>query len=273
MHKTRAWVPGLFALTAWLLYLLSVQFLQQVPREPPAERMRVSLPVLAQLLTAGGDRYLASNLGAYRAIVVGTGRLDGATYATLARVQKDAAWLNPAHEDNYYTATAILPWHGYLLSTQEILQRAIEARPQDVYPPFFYGFHKLYFDHDNIAAARYVAMAAQRAEGGNRVALLNIAGKWAARANDAQVAVNVLTALRAQAHNPELKIMFGRRIEQVKILDMLRSKAREYEQQSGRPLQDLSQLVEAGLLKQIPEDPVQLGFAVDKSGWPIIKNP
>jgi hypothetical protein len=46
---------------------------------------------------------------AFRALVVSTETMSAENYRILGIVQSDAAWLNPAQEDNYYIAAAFCP--------------------------------------------------------------------------------------------------------------------------------------------------------------------
>jgi hypothetical protein len=97
----------------------------------------------------------------------------------LGQVQKDASWLNPAHEDNYYIATAILPWEGQVDPTQVILRRATLARFFDYQPPFYYAFNQVHFKGDAFGASEWLRQAAEKLpDPEERVTLADFAARW-----------------------------------------------------------------------------------------------
>lgn len=242
-------------------------------RPPPTpEAMRVRLPVPVQVFMAMGDRYLASNFNVLRATVLSAGRHDRTTYAVLGQVQMDAAFLNPANEDNYYIASAILPWEGEVEAGQTVLRLATEARFTDPYPPFYYGFNQQYFLGDYIGAAKAAEVAAARVDGGARLSLLNIASKWYERVDDPHLAERTIQALIASTREPALREHLEKRIVRVRQLTGLREAATAYRQRFGRPPQTLDALREAGLIASLPEDPLGDGFVI-KNGTVEVKRP
>lgn len=260
----------LFALGA---YVLGQQHSQPLPRPKASESIRVALPVTAQVLLAGGDRYLAANIGTFRAMMVGTENLDADGYRVLARVQQDAARLNPAQEDNYYIAQSILPWAGEVASTQDILRRATAARPHDFLPPFFLGFDYFYFDHEPATGANWIKLAANRSEPQNREALLNIAGRWYEKGDDPHFAIQMIEGLMQSTRNAALKQYLGLRVQRLQGLLALREAAARFHATSGKPASRLDELVRAGFIAQLPADPLGQGYALDAKGQPILITP
>lgn len=232
--------------------------------QPRAEDfMSIAIPVPMQMLYAAGDRFLAANIGAWRAIVVGTQKLPPETLSALAKVQEDVSWLNPRHEDNYYTAAAILPWEGKVASAQTVLWRASEALPEDVYPPFYYGFNQAHFLGDIPGAVQAFHLAAQHAQDvGTRQALTVIAAKWSEKADDATLAVQMVRVMAEGTRDKALKEYLNLRIERLEQLKVLREAQNQYLRSQGKPLNELSDLVDAGILPKMPEDPLGGGFAL-----------
>jgi hypothetical protein len=111
------------------VYAWAQQRLSGLPRATAAPELLISLPRFAQVLMAGGDRYLAANLAGFRVLVADTGRMDARRLCGAGRLQRDIAWFNPAHEDNYYIAAAILPWNGQLDAAQYVLRRLRRRGP------------------------------------------------------------------------------------------------------------------------------------------------
>jgi hypothetical protein len=253
---------------ALIAFAASTAGLAKVAPKRADDAMRVAIPRLAQVALFGGDRHLAANFTVFRALVTPDARNQAAHLRVQAIAQREAAWLNPAHEDNYYVAAAILPWGGEVDAAQQVLAAAIDARPFDMLPGFFYGFNELYFRNDPVSAAKAVQRAARAADEANRHALEVTAARWFARSDDPAVALGYLTAMREQARTRALTDYLDARILRLERLIALREAAAAFAAASGRPPRRLDELVgqAPGLLAAIPEDPLGLGFTLDGSG-------
>lgn len=240
----------------------------QLPRVRLESEMRLSLPPALQIIMAGGDRYLAANIGVFRALMVGVHDLQPETYDTLASVQRSAAVLNPSHEDNYYTANAILPWNEKVTETQEILQRATNARTRDFYPPFFLAFNRMKFERDIKGAVQDLLVAAERAEGQNKIALKHMAANWTERSDDARIGVAILKGMAGSTRDPEYKRLLEARSIRLSGLVKLRDAASSFSKEHSRPPLNFDELVQSGYLTAIPHDPFQIGYRLDAKGIP-----
>lgn len=243
---------------------------------PPQTKVRgelqVTIPVPLQLISAFGDRYLAANIGVWRALVLDVQKLSEPEKAALAKVQDDAAWLNPGHEDNYYIAAAILPWEGEVDAAQLILSRAIAVRLNDTLPPFLHGFNAIQFYGDHETARRDALIAAERAQDpGERNGYIVLAAQWAEQAADPYLSVRVLKAMAKDTRDRMLRAHLLQRADRMQALGDLQKAAALYAEKFPQPLQSLDQLVAAGLIAKIPEDPVGKGFAV-KNHRPILRS-
>lgn len=254
-----------------VVYVLAVGRVSALPYPRAEDGARVAVPRWVQVIMVGGDRYLAANVGFFRALLVGGGRLSEGSYPILARVQADVALLNPAHEDNYYLATAILPWQGELKSTQLILSQAIASRHHDVLPPFFYAFNQWYFLHDIPGAVRHLQLAAEReTDVGNRVALLGMVAGWSERGHDRHIAIVILRAMAEQSRHPQVREYLLQRVGRLVRLDELEQAVAQFRQRQGRPPRVLEELVGAGLIRQVPRDPLGKVFRIDSTGQVLI---
>ena len=225
-----------------------------------ATRYTVVTPIPMQLLLAGGDRYLAANINAFRVITVGTTQIEPVTARVLGRLQYDAAVLNPAHEDNYYTASAILPWIGQVDNAQFVLERAARTRRNDIWPAFYLGFNRYYFLGDYVGAGQALVLAASQTERlGEKNALLDMAAKWSERIDDPVLAQNAIRNLMGHSRDEGLKQYLAARMQRVRIVNELRAKARRFKQEQGRDLKSVEELVQLGYLPAMPEDPLQQG--------------
>lgn len=270
MSSIRQWI-GPIGLTLGVTMLLAGNFLHR-PKHWDVSRMTVAMPLPAQVLLSGGDRYLAANAGVWRALMVGVDKLPPETLKALAMIQADVSLLNPAHEDNYYTAAAILPWEGEIERAQVVLKRAVEARPYDGYPPFYYGFNQIHFLGDARSAAAVVRAAADRVrDDGMRQALTVLSVQWTERGEDLQMAIGTIATMAGRTKDKHLQAYLMARVQRLEGLKVLREGASRYLERRGKYPPTLEVLVESGEISAIPSDPLGGGYAIVRGV--IVANP
>ena len=124
MQRMGSW---LWLASGAAMFVFSIARFADFPRKFPDTEMEVTLPRFVQVVMTGGDRYLAANITLVRSLLNPLGDDSYEHYAAQAKIQTDAAWLNPRHEDNYYIAAAVLSWSGHVSEAEEILQQAVVA--------------------------------------------------------------------------------------------------------------------------------------------------
>ena len=270
----RAWPVrmSLSALICAAAFLASAQYLKTAPRQTVAVEMQVALPLFVQVFMMAGDRYLAADVAAIRALVVSTEKMKPDDYAILAKVQEDVSWLNPAHEDNYYIAAAILPWVGQLDAAQTILARASQARPFDYQPAFYYAFDLLHFKRDAAGASAVLRVAAEKLpEGDERLQLQNLAAIWLDHAKDLDTSIRVVAAMAKQSKRADFRKYLEQRVGRLQNLKTLRAAAEAFVIRYGHGPAEPEDLVRAGLITAVPADPFGLGFTVGKDGQIVLR--
>lgn len=256
-------IKGNFFLLVSLLsfsgFALHATFPQKVARQNliHVDRVVVGAPVLTFL--SGGDRFLAANFEVMRlsSTAIDSGDVD-VNY--LVRAQQVVSNLNPCHEHNYYLANALLAWGGALGEADSVLLSAMGCRFWDEWPAFFYGFNRFFFHRDISAAVSALDKAADRATGNaagfRKLAVMIQVEQFA----DEKLALEFLIRERDQTRDPKLKDMLAKRAVRLSGLVQLREAQRAYEKRNGIPLLEPQQLIESGLLKAFPEDPLRLGY-------------
>ncbi len=249
-----------------LMYLTATNF--RTPRLQKSDELSVAPPVPLQLLASIGDRFLAANVAVWRTLMVGADSLPREVLKAQARIQEDASFFNPSHEDNYVIATAILPWEGFVVPTQTILRRATEVRKTDPYAPFFYGFNQIHFLNDAKTAYKYGQLAVSYAQDDQtRQALTVISAAWSERGDDPSTAVRIIRSLAESAKDAGLKHHLLQRARRQEIIIELQASVDAYIHQTGRVPVSLEQLFDSGGLSRLPEDPLgSIVFIIQENG-------
>jgi hypothetical protein len=264
----RILLAGLLAL---LIYVAGISQVRKTPLARGPETMEVALPPQFQVFLAMGDRHLAANIEVFRALVLTINDKDRATLKVLSEVQRGASALNPAHEDNYYIAQAILPWQGFVEPAQYIESRAMDSRPWDFLPGFFYAFNRYYFEQKPHEAAEILFRAADRLP--KKEGVLEMAARWQERGEDTELAIRMIRAMQESSRNQKLKANLQARIDRLEGLIALRQAASAYVKRYGRAPARLADLVASGEMARLPDDPLGLGYGLDASGQPILIKP
>lgn len=262
-------IPWLIAFT---LYIVAQSSLPRAMPDKLSPELLVTLPRSVQVLVSAGDRYLAANLAGFRVLVADTLRMNAADYAVQAKLQTDIAWLNPAHEDNYYIAAALLPWNGQLDAAQFVLRRASEARLRDYQPLFYYAFNYYHFLRDPVTAADLLLKGAERTtDQQDQWALQNLAARWIERGYQTSAAAGIVDAMAKNAPPGAFRNYLAKRALRLGELARLQELAKQYRELTGHPPSDLQQLVDSGLIRELPKDPLGMGFALSKEGEPVFR--
>lgn len=252
------WITPSITLIAILVYWLCIATLQNVPaaqhKESPAAIV-VTEPL--QVLMYAGDRFLAANVEAIRATASSTqpNAQDFRLRAHLA-----ASRLNPCHEDNYWVGNASLSWGGAQDQGFSLLRNAMHCRIWDEWPAFFYGFNQHFFRDNLKEAQKGLKIAADRSHD-NAAAFRTFSVMLAAgKINDLHIALKMLKDERDKAKDPKLKEMLSKRVVRLQGLLTLRNAQATYEKRYSKPLTNPQDLLNTGILKGYPNDPLKIGY-------------
>ncbi len=274
-HRARQSLLLLGMLLLWLVFNTAASRLEKIQVPSISAEMQIALPLFMQVVMSGGDRFLAANIATLRALTTDTQNQRPDRFLVQAIVQKDIAWLNPRHEDNYYLAAANLSWNGQLDSAQHILQKASEARPFDMLPPFFFAFNEYHFKHDPVTAAHWLKVAAEHSQDNEeqRLILEKIAARWTEKGQDRHEAVNLLEGMAAKSRHRALRHLISLRAKRVRHLIRLDEAIATYKKQYRRLPPSLETLTQSNVIDSIPQDPFGHGYTIDAQGIAQINTP
>lgn len=263
-----------FGVACLVAHSLLVPKLYSAPRVEASTEMEVVLPRFVQVLMAAGDRFLAADLAGFRALVVSTEQMTPEKYQVLGKVQSDVAWLNPAHEDNYYIAAAILPWNGEVEATQYILKTATVARPFDWSPPFYYGFNALRFQGNVGEAGKYMLIAADHTSDElEQISLQQMAANWVSKGSDLEQAIAFHRLMLKGVRYKSFAQFLEKRIVRLQNLLAINEAAEKYRASHGRIPTRIGDLAEASLIRGAPVDPFGMTYTLNASGRAQVSAP
>lgn len=243
-----------------VLFIFSGKNSRVLEQRGEGEHNDVAMPPAMLSLMYAGDRFLAANIEFVR--ISSSGRLaDNRNLDFFSNLHANVASLNPCHEDNYYMASAFLPWGGANETALAILTQAVRCRFWDPWAAFMLGFNQLFFAHDVGGATRSMKEAALRAHGEEATFFSALAVTvQASEYDDLGAALAYLRSERERAEDFSLKKSLDRRIGRLEGLAMLREAQRNYEKKFGRPLTHPQELLTSGFLTKFPEDPLGIGY-------------
>lgn len=258
---------SVIAAAAFALYAVTIPPLYQQPSVSASAEMQVALPRFVQVMMAGGDRYLAANLAGFRALVASTDTMGPDNYRIQAVVQSDAAWLNPAHEDNYYIAAAILPWNDQLDAAQFVLRQATQARPFDWQPPFYYAFNTLHFLKDSAEAAAWMRIAGRHTRDEmEQLSFQQLAAQWVSKGEDLELAIRLHRSMAKETKHRAFANFLERRALRLENQLALDYAIARYHQRFGSFPAQLSELVDRAIIAALPMDPFGMQYTIDDKG-------
>lgn len=262
------------AVTIAVLFVFLSEHLKRAPRAASLVEMQVALPRAVQVMMSAGDRFLAANLAGFRALVASTENMTKDNYRIQGRVQKDAAWLNPAHEDNYYIAAAILPWNDEVDAAQYVLRHAALARPFDWQPAFYFAFNELTFHKAPGVAAEWLKRSAESSSDElQRLQLLQLAAQWAAKSEDPGLAIRLHRAMARETRYKAFSVFLEKRAVRLENLKMLNDGAILMREKTSRLPRTPAELVTERVIDEVPADPFGSTYVFGPDGVASVVQP
>lgn len=184
----------------------------------------------------------------------------GNMYRTLVT----ASQLDPYNQDIYYFSQAAFTWEvGRVKEVNELLEYGMKYRTWDPWLPFYAGFNYSYFLKDNARAAHFFEMAAQKSA---NPLFAGLAARYYYESDQTPLALAFLETMIRQAKDPSVRRTYELRRQALFAVMILQQATDEYRRRFGELPESLRQLIEAGLIEEIPIDPYGGEFYLDESG-------
>ena len=173
--------------------------------------------------------------------------------------------LDPYFFDPYFLANAHMTWEaGMIRETNVLLEKGTRYRDWDWMLPFFAGFNSFFFLHENAKAAEYLMTAAQRP--GPSARLVSLASKLAYKENKTENAILFLETILKKTEDERLKEKYETRVRALRTRLLLERAVSAYKEKFRRFPASPERLIEAGIIKEIPQDPYGGEFSIRPDG-------
>ncbi len=238
----------------------------ELPENPTVEETLASNHATRALslghYALAADYYWLRALGHF-----GDYRMHGLLYPNLEPFLTRATALDPYFASIYKLAGTALTLKGMDVSlSNRILERGLDYRPDVWEIPFYLGFNLYYFDHDFARAAELFSRAAELE--GAPPYTAGLATRLAAEAGRPEVGLAVVDSILAgldpeDEENKALREEYEQRrtllLLEVELAALNRT-LEAYVRNQGRAPASLQEMVDAGYLKYIPEEPLGGGY-------------
>lgn len=181
--------------------------------------------------------------------------------------ERDYEWLNhaldvvttldPQYVYAYDVGGTILAELAHRVDwSNRLLQKGYDANPAAWRLPFILGFNQFFHLQDYVKAGEYMSQVARIP--GRPYYVDTLAARLFVEGGSPSLALQYLEAMLKQTGDPQLKDIYTSKYKEVIIerdLQMLGAAVQQYRKTHGKTPQGLSDLVSAGLLAAIPEEP------------------
>lgn len=185
-------------------------------------------------------------------------------YYNMFKTVETAVKLDPYNLDSYYFAQASFTWEiGRAKDVNRLLIYGMKYRNHDWTLPFYVAFNNAYFLRNYPEAAKYMQIAADLS---HEPLLTNLAARYFYEAGRTDLGIIFLDNMEKGATDRKVKNVFEIRKKALVAVKTLDEAIILFRQKRGRLPGDLAELVSAGVIRSIPEDPYGGKFYLDRDG-------
>ena len=173
--------------------------------------------------------------------------------------------LDPYYWDAYLFAQLFLTWdEKNYMAANRMLQKAEEYITDDYRIPYYIGLNYYNFAKDYKNGYKYIMKAAKLPD--SPFYLASLAARFAAYSSDYQRGIVFLNEMLKQTSDPEIAEQYKFRIRALKIMYQLEQLVDSFRMKFHRLPSDLSELIQVGMINNLPDDPYGGKFYITKDG-------
>ena len=245
------------------LYPFKVE--EQVRVVPPAEVVRA--------LSLGHEGFMADLLMAKVTIH------SGSLMWKPLRLKFDHEWaygmidlitdLDPKYFKAYlFSAMGLIHEFDDVKRAKPIVEKGMEVFPERWELPFWIGYDYYAYFQDYDTASEYLWQAYELPDSPKSFLALMLS--TLRNAGDYEKALQVITQMYEQAQSESMKTVYAKRMAQLENLLVLQKAARTYKKVRGHLPEQLSVMVDEGLLPNIPADPFGMDYVLDPESDAVV---
>jgi tetratricopeptide (TPR) repeat protein len=184
-------------------------------------------------------------------------------HANMYRTLQSATQLDPYNMDAYYFAQAAFTWElNRVAEVNKLLEHGVKFRTWDPWIHFYLGFNYAYFLKDYGKAAFYLRRAGELSP--DNALFARLAARYYYESDQTDVGLAYLETMIAQAKQKAVKETYQVRYNALLAVLTLEKARDAFANKVGRLPGSLDELILAGFLKQLPEDPYGGKFYLDE---------
>ncbi len=173
--------------------------------------------------------------------------------------------LDPYFLDPYYFANANFTWDALMIDeNNQLLEKGCKYRDWDSELPFFIGFNYFYFLQDNLNARKWLLEASRRP--GASPLYADLAAKLAYEKKRTENAISFLEEMSKRTDDEALRKKYEIRLDFLRQILKVEKAIATYKKKYGRKPADIRNLVQTGMLQDIPTDPYGGQIYLDLEG-------
>jgi hypothetical protein len=185
-------------------------------------------------------------------------------YYNMFKTLETAIILDPYNMDAYYFAQAAFTWEvGRAADVTRLLEYGMKYRTWDWYLPFYAGFNEAYFLKDYAGAAKHMKKAAELS--GDSL-FTTLAARYFYESGRSELGIIFLQSMEQGAKDPKIRELYAVRKRALLVVETLNRAVARFRALNNRPPLNLQELVSAGTIAKLPEDPYGGRFYLDEKG-------
>jgi hypothetical protein len=264
INRSMPLVTGVLILSFYIASFLGLQSSRHELNIQGQESPLFNLPTVMTQVIAGEFKGLLAD---YAVMEVGSiiGKKEKVTleeWKTVARLFDHALELDPYFQQSYMLLQGTLPWYTKDYDvTIALLETSKDHRYWDWIPGFFIGFDYFYFVKDNLKASEHLMEASNVKDA--PPALVTFGARLAQQSGKNETAISFLRTMLEKEKDQDKRDMLMKRIDVHLALDILETGITAYRNKLGKNPDKLDDLVSAGILAKLPDNPYGYPFGYD----------
>jgi len=198
----------------------------------------------------------------------GGGRSD--SFEKLDDYIKLANDLDPKFPYPYAFGTLILPGEGMTEEAIKIGERGVKESDPDWRIPYYMAITYHIKLEDSKNAAKYFDIAAETPGAPDSIQV--VAANYGSRPDIRAETKQIWISLYETSNDEVVRKRALAYVQHYEVLDVLEQAAAIYKQQKGSYPANISDMVSAGILRYVPEDPFGFKYLIDEDGRAMVKD-